>query len=76
MKLTDVNLLLYAVDKSSPHHETARSWFEERLSGTETFAFNVSDGTVSLAATAEFSIRGTAAQNSIAFVNRNPTAGL
>ena len=42
MKLTDVNLLLYAVDASSPHHPPARGWLEERLSGVETFAFPVS----------------------------------
>ncbi len=39
MKLADVNLLLYAVDESSPHHEAARAWLEERLSRPETFAF-------------------------------------
>jgi toxin-antitoxin system PIN domain toxin len=36
--LTDVNLLLYAYDNSSAHHDRARSWLEERLSGSETFA--------------------------------------
>lgn len=39
MKLTDVNLLLYAVDDSAPRHREARRWLEERLSGSETFAF-------------------------------------
>lgn len=39
MKLPDVNLLLYAVDASAPRHRAARRWLEERLSGTETFAF-------------------------------------
>ena len=39
MKLTDVNLLLYALDTTSPRHPAARRWLEERLSGTETFAF-------------------------------------
>ena len=39
MKLTDVNLLLYAVDTSAPRHRAARRWLEERLSDTETFAF-------------------------------------
>lgn len=34
-----MNLLLYAVDMSSPRHRAARRWLEERLSGTETFAF-------------------------------------
>lgn len=39
MKLTDVNLLLYAVDAAAPRHRSARRWLEERLSGTETLAF-------------------------------------
>lgn len=39
MKLPDVNLLLYAVDTSSPRHRAARRWLEAQLSGTETFAF-------------------------------------
>lgn len=42
MKLTDVNLLLYAVDASSPRHAAARGWLEAQLSGVETFAFPVS----------------------------------
>ena len=40
MKLADVNLLLYAVDESSPNHEPARRWLEESLSGAETFALS------------------------------------
>lgn len=39
MKLPDVNLLLYAVDESSPRHAGARAWLEEALSGSETVAF-------------------------------------
>jgi hypothetical protein len=39
VKLTDVNLLLYAIDSTAPRHEAARRWLEEQLSGTETFAF-------------------------------------
>lgn len=42
MKLTDVNLLLYAVDASSPVHPGARDWLETQLSGAETLAFPVS----------------------------------
>lgn len=38
MKLVDANLLLYAVDEGSPHHEAARPWLERELSGSETFA--------------------------------------
>ena len=32
MKLTDVNLLLYAVDASSPVHPVSRAWLETQLS--------------------------------------------
>lgn len=39
MKLVDTNLLLYAVDDTSPHHEAARAWLEQQLSGTETVGF-------------------------------------
>jgi toxin-antitoxin system PIN domain toxin len=35
--VTDVNLLLYAYDSSSAHHDRARPWLEGRLSGVETF---------------------------------------
>lgn len=39
MKLVDANLLLYAMDASSPRHDAARRWLEAMLSGAETFAF-------------------------------------
>lgn len=39
MTLSDVNLLLYAYDASSPQHERAKAWLEERLSGVEAFGF-------------------------------------
>jgi toxin-antitoxin system PIN domain toxin len=32
----DVNLLLYAIDRSAPRHDPARAWLEARLSGSET----------------------------------------
>jgi uncharacterized protein len=32
--LADANLLIYAVDRDSPHHARARPWFEDLLSGT------------------------------------------
>ncbi len=34
MILVDANLLIYAVDADSPHHERARIWLENTLSGT------------------------------------------
>lgn len=39
MILPDVNVLLYAVDATSPRHAAARTWLERVLSGTETVAF-------------------------------------
>jgi uncharacterized protein len=35
MIVPDVNLLLYAYDKSSLHHEKAHAWWEASLSGVE-----------------------------------------
>lgn len=50
MKVPDLNLLIYAVDESSPRHERARPWLEEILSGTEEvgFAWSVIVGFVRL----------------------------
>jgi len=39
VKLPDLNLLVYAADETSTHHERARRWIESTLSGTETVAF-------------------------------------
>lgn len=36
MKIVDVNLLLYALDQTSPRHDRARGWLERTLSGQET----------------------------------------
>ncbi|MBA3746220.1 MAG: type II toxin-antitoxin system VapC family toxin [Solirubrobacterales bacterium] len=36
MKLPDVNLLLYAIDESSPRHERARPWVQALFGGSET----------------------------------------
>jgi toxin-antitoxin system PIN domain toxin len=35
----DLNLLLYAVDDTSPQHAPARRWLSDMMSGTETVAF-------------------------------------
>ena len=35
MVIVDANVLLYAVDSASVHHETARSWLDESLGGAE-----------------------------------------
>ncbi len=39
MIIPDLNLLLYAIDESSPQHDSARTWLAALLSGTETVAF-------------------------------------
>lgn len=38
MRLPDLNLLLYAVDETSPRHALAREWVEATMSGSETVA--------------------------------------
>lgn len=38
MKLPDVNLLLYAIDETSPRFDRARPWVEGLFGGTETVA--------------------------------------
>lgn len=35
MILVDANLLIYAVNRDSPHHARARAWWEETLSESE-----------------------------------------
>lgn len=39
MNIVDANVLIYAVNSDSPHHEKARKWFESALSGTESIGF-------------------------------------
>jgi len=39
MTLVDANLLLYAYDPRSAHHEPSRIWLEATLSGTEAVRF-------------------------------------
>jgi toxin-antitoxin system PIN domain toxin len=33
--LPDINLLIYAVDETSPFHESARNWWDNQLSSTQ-----------------------------------------
>ena len=35
MKVLDLNLLLYAVNRDSPHHGRAKTWLERTLGGNE-----------------------------------------
>ena len=35
MKIIDLNVLLYAINRDSAHHETVRTWWESALSGDE-----------------------------------------
>ncbi len=39
MRLLDLNVLIYAVDQSSPRHDPARGWLDQTLSGSDTVAF-------------------------------------
>ncbi len=36
MKIVDLNLLIYAINRDAPDHAKAREWWENCLSGTET----------------------------------------
>lgn len=38
MKLVDLNLLLYALNEDSPHHDVALKWVEDSLTGNEAVA--------------------------------------
>lgn len=40
MNLVDANVLLYAVNSDAVHHERARRWLDDALSGSETVAFS------------------------------------
>ncbi len=40
MLIPDANVLLYAVNSSSPQHDTARRWLEGALGGHETVGFD------------------------------------
>lgn len=39
MKVLDLNLLLYAINRDSPHHARAKSWLEQTLAGDEAVGF-------------------------------------
>lgn len=39
MRLPDANLLIYALDETSPRHEPARAWLDGALSGSEDVGF-------------------------------------
>ena len=40
MIVVDANVLVYAVDRDSPRHRTAKLWLEAALSGSETVGFS------------------------------------
>jgi toxin-antitoxin system PIN domain toxin len=37
MKIVDINLLIYAINKDTPHHSQAKNWLEASLSSEEPF---------------------------------------
>jgi hypothetical protein len=39
MKIVDINLLIYAINKDAPHHSKANKWLEDSLSSDESFGF-------------------------------------
>jgi uncharacterized protein len=40
VRLADLNLLIYAVNRDAPQHERARQWLESRLGGDETLGLS------------------------------------
>ena len=40
MKLIDLNLLIYAINRDSPYYKTAHKWWENCLSENETIGFS------------------------------------
>ena len=39
MKIVDINLLIYAINKDTPYHSKAKKWLEDSLSSDEPFGF-------------------------------------
>ncbi len=39
MKIIDINLLIYAINRDAPHHRKAKKWLEDTFSGDETIGF-------------------------------------
>ena len=39
MKIVDINLLIYAINRDTPHHSKAKKWLEDSLSSDESFGF-------------------------------------
>ena len=39
MKIVDINLLIYAINKDTPHHSKAKRWLEASLSSDEPLGF-------------------------------------
>ncbi|MGI8613920.1 MAG: type II toxin-antitoxin system VapC family toxin [Nocardioidaceae bacterium] len=40
MQIVDANVLLYAVNRDSPHHRSARRWLDNALSGADAVGFS------------------------------------
>jgi len=39
MKIVDINLLIYAINRDTPNHSKAKKWLEDSLSSDEPFGF-------------------------------------
>jgi hypothetical protein len=71
VKLVDLNLLLYAVNRDAVQHARATAWLEQLLSGEETIArpWVVILGFFRLSTSARIFARSIAAAQAIAVVN-------
>ena len=54
MRLPDVNVLLYAADRNSPHHERTAPYVESMLGGRETAALAIEHGAELVSADRDF----------------------
>jgi hypothetical protein len=70
--IPDLNLLLYAVDRSAPMHRHAKRWWDAALSGTETvgLAWAVMLGFVRLTTNARVVRSPLTASDALGFVDR------
>ena len=71
MILVDLNILIYALDRSSPRHEVARHWLEATLGGDEEvrFAMHTLLGFLRLSTSPSIFERPLTADRAIGFVS-------
>lgn len=71
MRIVDLNLLLYAVNRDLPQHEVAHAWWETRLRGDESIglSWSVITGFLRITTRARLFERPLSAERAIAMVD-------